>query len=173
MYRSSILLLSILLLIVSCDSNVVDTQSHEFSNQSWGLSDVQEFTMRPPDTLNKYDLFINMRNNQDYGYSNLWLITQIKFPLGKVLTDTLEYPMADPQGNFLGTSRGSGVVENKLWLKKGVRFAEPGDYILELRHSMRKNGQPDGVALLEGILDIGYSIESPDNAESAGENSEF
>lgn len=157
MKRLIFLLLSACLFI-SCDQNLVDSQSVSFSDAKWDLLQAPVFKFEPVDTVNSYDLFLHLRNNHDFEYSNLYLIAEMKFPQGKIVTDTLEYSMATPQGAFLGKGY-SDVYENKLWYKEAVRFRESGTYLLTLRHAMRKNGSIDGIAQLEGILDIGYSIE--------------
>jgi gliding motility-associated lipoprotein GldH len=72
--------------------------------------------------------------------------------------DTLEYEMAKPDGQWLGTGYGS-LKENKLWYKENVVFPSSGVYTLEISHAMRKNGQVDGIVELEGITDVGYLIE--------------
>ncbi|MGJ8683168.1 MAG: gliding motility lipoprotein GldH [Nonlabens sp.] len=156
--RITLLLLLSCLTLVSCDQNLVDSQSVAFNDAQWDLLEAPVFEIQPVDTINSYDMFLNLRNNHDYAYRNLFLIAEMKFPHGKIVTDTLEYEMATPQGAFLGTGY-SDVYENKLWYKEGVRFRESGTYQLTLRHAMRKNGSVDGIAQLEGILDIGYSIE--------------
>jgi len=156
--RATLLLILSCLSLVSCDQNLVDSQSVVFSNAQFNLLEAPVFEIEPVDTVNAYNMFLNLRNNHDYGYSNLYLITEMKFPQGKIVTDTLQYEMATPQGTFLGSGYGD-VYENKLWYKEGVRFRESGTYQLTLRHAMRKNGSVDGIAQLEGVLDIGYSIE--------------
>lgn len=156
--RISLLFLISCLTLVSCDSNLVDSQSVAFSDAQWDIREAPVFKVEPVDTVQAYDMFINMRNNHDFAYSNLFLIAEMKFPQGKIVTDTLEYEMATPQGKFLGSGSGN-VYENKLWYKEGVRFRESGTYLLTLRHVMRKNGSVDGIAQLDGVLDIGYSIE--------------
>ncbi len=158
----TVLMLFLMIVLVSCDQNLVDSQSFEFSNAKWPIDTAPIFEITPPDTLNSYDLFLNLRNSKEYAYSNLFLISEIKFPQGKIVTDTLEYKMATPQGNYLGSSRGS-VVENKLWLKEGVRFRESGTYQLTVRHIMRDARSVKGMTYLNGVLDIGYSIEKPMN----------
>lgn len=156
--RAVFLLLITCITLASCDQNLVDSQSASFSDAQWDLNEAPVFDIVPVDTVQTYDMFINLRNNQNFAYSNLYLITEMKFPQGKIVTDTLEYQMATPQGTFLGDGYGS-VYENKLWYKEGIRFRESGTYQLTLRHAMRKNGSVDGIAQLEGVLDIGYSIE--------------
>ena len=156
--RITLLLILSCLTLVSCDNNLVDSQSVAFSDAQWSLLEAPVFKIQPVDTVNTYDMFLHMRNNHNYAYSNLYLIAEMKFPQGKIVTDTLEYNMATPQGQFQGSGY-SDVYENKLWYKEGVRLRESGTYLLTLRHAMRKNGSVDGIAQLEGVLDIGYSIE--------------
>ena len=124
----------------------------------WAIDEPAVFEFEPIDTTTAVNLFVNLRNTDQYQFNNLYLISQIKFPHGKTVTDTLEYMMADAEGKFLGSGT-RDVYENKLWLKEGVRFRESGTYNLLLRHAMRKNGEVNGVANLEGVLDVGYSIE--------------
>lgn len=157
MKQAAVLLVAILLLS-SCDNNLVESDHMEFTSAGWPLDKPAVFNITPPDTLQAYDVFINLRNTGEYQFNNLYIISQIKFPFGKTITDTLEYQMTDPQGRFLGAGT-RDVFENKLWLKKGVRFRESGTYQLLLKQAMRKNGEVNGVPQLQGILDVGYSIE--------------
>lgn len=156
--KQAALILLFLILLCSCDSNLVLSDNQEFTGTGWAIDSPAIFKIDPPDTLQSYDLFINLRNTGEYEFNNLYLISQIKFPFGKTITDTLEYQMSDPQGRFLGAGT-RDVFENKLWLKKGVRFRESGTYQLLLKQAMRKNGEVNGVPELKGILDVGYSIE--------------
>jgi gliding motility-associated lipoprotein GldH len=57
-------------------------------------------------------------------------------------------------GNGLGS-----IKDNKLWYKEGVSFFENGEYKISIRHAVRNNGDVDGVTQLEGITDVGLSIE--------------
>src|SRR5690606_24464487 len=115
-----------------------------------------------PDTVNTYNLFINLRNNSDYQFSNLFLITQMNFPNGKVISDTLEYQMATPSGEWLGTGFGD-LKENKLWYKESIRFSEAGEYVIDIQHAMRQSGETEGIGELEGITDVGFRIEHTEN----------
>ena len=151
------LLLTAVLLIFSCDENVVDTNSSSFEKAAWPRDEKVNFKIEPVDTIHDYNIYVNMRNNKEYAYKNLWLITQMKFPQGKIVTDTLQYAMADAQGAFLGT--GKDVVENKLTYKKEFRFRESGTYQLTLQQAMRKSGDATPLQQLDGVLDVGYTIE--------------
>lgn len=147
------------ILLVSCDSNRVYDVYKSVPN-TWHKDSVVSFNVKPPDSTNAYNLFVNLRNTNDYKFSNLFLIVEMVFPHGKTVTDTLEYRMADPTGKLLGTGL-TDVKENKLWYKEQVIFSESGEYTLNIQHAMRENGKVNGVQELEGITDVGFRIETP------------
>lgn len=147
--------------MLSCDNNHV-FDSYQNLGKSWELDRAIQFNFTAPDSTNNYGLFINLRNNKDYRYNNLFLIAELNYPNGKTLIDTLEYQMAKPNGEFLGTGF-SDLKENKLWYKgfnEPFVFEELGDYQLKLKHAMRNNGEVEGVKHLEGITDLGFRIEA-------------
>ncbi len=147
------------LVLASCDSNrVFDT--YKSVPSSWHKDSIVSFKVSPPDSTNAYNLFVNLRNTNDYKFNNLFLIVEMVFPHGKTIKDTLEYRMSDPSGKLLGTGITS-VKENKLWYKEQVVFKETGEYIVNIQHAMRENGKVNGVIELEGITDVGFRIEKP------------
>jgi len=147
-------------LIIGCDEKRVFDEYQAV--QGWHKDSLVNFEIEELDSTQVYDLFINIRNNNQYAYSNLFLITKIHFPQGKVISDTLEYEMAKPSGEWLGDGFGD-IKENKLWYKENVNFPEPGSYRVSIEQAMRTNGEVDGIEELEGITDIGFRIEKNDN----------
>jgi gliding motility-associated lipoprotein GldH len=147
----------------SCDSNRVFDEYKSVPNQ-WHKDSIISFNVIPPDSTNNYNLFVNIRTTNDYKYNNLFLIVEMDYPNGKILKDTLEYKMADPDGKLLGTGF-TDVKENKLWYKGFERpfiFNESGEYKIKIQHAMRQNGQVNGIENLVGITDIGFRIEKPE-----------
>ena len=144
--------------MVSCDGKTVKSVYSPTQNGSWNKDSTIAFSFNELDTLQKYNMFINVRNDGTYPYSNLFLIAELQFPNGDMQRDTLEYEMSEADGKWLGTGYGS-LKENKLWYKENVVFPTSGVYKLEISHAMRKNGQVDGIVELEGITDVGYLIE--------------
>lgn len=140
----------------SCDQNRVFDEYKTVSNK-WHKDTIVSFKINPPDTINPYNIFVNLRNNNMYKYSNLFLIVSTNFPDGKVVKDTLEYRMAKPNGEFLGTGF-TDLKENKLWYKEHVIFEESGEYKFDIQQAMRENGKVDGIENLEGITDVGLRI---------------
>ena len=158
--NSLFIFLSCCAFFCSCDSNRIYDEYKSVPNQ-WHKDSIISFNVIPPDSINNYNLFVNLRNTNEYKYSNLFLIVEMDYPNGKIIKDTLEYKMADPSGKFLGTGF-TDVKENKLWYKgheKPFVFNETGEYKIKIQHAMRQNGQVNGIENLEGITDIGFRIE--------------
>ena len=86
----------------------------------------------------------------------------MNYPHGKTVKDTLEYKMAKPNGEFLGSGF-SSIKENKLWYKEGFVFSETGEYQIKIQHAMRENGKVNGIVDLEGITDVGFRVENINN----------
>ena len=145
-------------LLVSCDKTRIYDEYKSLPNE-WHKDSVVSFKLEAPDTLQNYNLFINLRNNSDYRYSNLYLITEINFPYGKVISDTLQYEMAKPSGEWLGTGFGE-VKESKLWYKENFRFPEAGEYTVNIQQAMRKRDSVKGIENLEGVTEVGFRIEN-------------
>ncbi|RMB59096.1 gliding motility lipoprotein GldH [Dokdonia sinensis] len=155
--RSFLGLIIVLAFSVSCDDASIYT-SYETLNGGWDKQEPVTFKLPELDSVASYNTFITMRVNHEYAYSNLFLITRMGYPNGKVETDTLEYKMAEPSGELLGKGIGD-IKENKLWYKEGVRFRESGTYTVTIEQAMRANGNVAADQKLKGITEIGLRIE--------------
>lgn len=144
--------------LVSCDSRRVFDEYKSVNSSGWELDNAVNFSFTVDDTLARRNLFINLRNNNDYQFSNLFLITKMHFPDKQQIVDTLEYEMADVSGKFLGQGF-SEIKENKLFYKEGIRFPKLGEYSVSIKQAMRKNGTIEGISALAGITDVGFRIE--------------
>ena len=150
----------LVLTMCSCDSDQV-FDKYESVEKRWHQDSLKVFQFDAPDTIHAYNLFVNIRNTNDYAYNNLYLIVEMQYPNGKVTNDTLQYKMAAPDGTLLGKGF-SGIKENKLWYKgheQPFKFTEEGNYKVSVQQAMRKNGNVNGEQLLEGITDVGFRIE--------------
>jgi gliding motility-associated lipoprotein GldH len=155
--RKSFAIIIISIGFIACSTDTVVSEMESIPN-GWSKDEPILFTIPKLDSVKLYNLFLTVRNNNEYAYNNLFLITKLNFPNGKVVTDTLEYKMANPDGTWLGNGVGA-IKESKLWCKESINFKEEGNYTLLVMHAMRNNGEVEGVTNLQGITDVGYSIE--------------
>lgn len=155
--RSFFCSIGVALLLISCDSNIVFSEYRSLNKGVWNKDNLLEFSFAEMDTVQRHDIFINIRNDNTFSYSNLFIIAALTTPEGQVTKDTLEYTMALPDGTWLGKGSGS-VKENKLWYKEDIVFPSTGVYTIEVSHAMRKNGTVSGIVGLEGITDVGIEV---------------
>ncbi len=152
------LIIGMVFVITSCDSNWVFDEYKALENNRWIQEEPIDFEFQIIDTISRNHLYINIRNNNEYSYSNLYLITHINFPDGKKVVDTLQYEMADKNGRFLGSGI-SEIKESRLFFKENSVFPVSGNYKVSIQQAMRKNGSIEGINELEGITDVGLRIE--------------
>ena len=145
-------------LFFSCEKNLVFDQFQKVDQNKWQKDSVINFVYEAKDTLSKNNIYVNLRNNKTYEYSNLFLIVGIDFPNNYQIIDTLEYEMTTPEGRFLGTCI-SDVLENKLEYKTNVNFPVSGNYTIHVQHAMRKSQEIEGLTYLNGVTDVGIKIE--------------
>lgn len=151
--------LIVVLALASCDSNRVFDKYKPVPN-TWNKENIISFDLNPNDSIQPFNLFVNLRNTNAYKFSNIFLIVDMVNPNGKIQKDTLEYKMAEPSGKLLGSGY-TDIKENKLWYKEGFIFKEAGNYTVRIQQAMRERGNVDGVVNLDGITDVGFRIEKP------------
>lgn len=155
---NSFLLFFVAFGLVSCDKSQVFDEYHTFED-GWKKSSIINFVFEQEASKKPYNLFINIRNNDSYEFSNLFLIVKMEEPDGLVKVDTLEYQMANPDGTLLGEGF-SDVKESKLWYKEKAIFPKKGKYKVSMQQAVRQTGKIKGVEKLDGITEIGFRIES-------------
>ncbi|HJS01565.1 MAG TPA: gliding motility lipoprotein GldH [Flavobacterium sp.] len=150
-------LIMIVILFFSCDEKRVFDEYKALSGK-WKKEDVIRFTFNQNDTINPYNLFLNIRNNNEYSFNNLFVIVTLKQPDSLVKIDTLEYAMANPDGSLMGEGF-SDVKESKLWYQENFVFKQKGNYTIEIQQALRETGSVTGVEELNGVTDVGFRIE--------------
>lgn len=156
--KNSVFLLLVVTLFFSCDKKRVFDE-YKSVGSAWHKDSIVTFNLPELDSTKKYNLFVNLRANNNYPFKNIFLIVAIERPNGFTKVDTLEYLMANPDGSLLGDGF-TDIKESKLFYKEKVRFR--GNYKVHLKQAVRENGKVPGVTALEGITDVGFRIEKID-----------
>lgn len=144
--------------MIACDEQRVFDAFKAVGISGWEKEDLVNFQFEISDTLAKNNLFIQLRNTNEYEYSNLFLITELQYPNGFHVIDTLEYKMTDVYGNWLGSGF-TDIKENKLFFKENFRFPVAGNYEINIQQAMRKRDQIEGIQIVKGVSDVGFRIE--------------
>jgi gliding motility-associated lipoprotein GldH len=142
-----------LILLFSCSRNSVFSDYRALKGAKWPQDSILRFDMTVPDSTKIYNLFLDVRNEGRYSFSNLWLFVKIIPPKGQIVNDTIELSLATPEGKWLGKGLGD-LYDMKYPYKQSTFFPSAGYYRFEVRQGMRTD---DGV--LRGIHDFGITLE--------------
>ena len=143
-------------MVISCDKKRVFDE-YKSVGKSWNKDSIVSFDLPKLDPKKQYNLFINIRDNNDFPFNNLFLIVSMEQPDKKTKVDTLEYQMANPDGSLLGDGF-TDVKESKLIFKERMKFTE-GEYKIHIKQAVRQTGKVTGVEKLDGITEVGFRIE--------------
>ena len=146
-----IILLGTMAVYSACNPNLVFEQYQPVKNRNWDKDSVLVFTIPVSDTTDNHNIYINVRNDIDYAYSNIWLFINIEQPNGTSLEDKFEITLADPAGKWLGKGFG-GLKTREVLFRRNVFFPMSGNYKITIQQGMRED-------VLTGISDVGVRIE--------------
>ncbi|MFM1744792.1 MAG: hypothetical protein RLZZ630_729 [Bacteroidota bacterium] len=141
----------VLILLASCDSSRLYEENKEIENNVWYANKPLQFQAQIPDSIQGYNVYINLRNASHYPFSNIFLFLNTTFPDGQIDRDTIEIMLASPEGKWLGDGLGD-IWDNRVLFKRNVRFLMKGEYRFEFTQAMRLDPLP-------GIMDAGIRIE--------------
>ncbi|ASE63412.1 gliding motility lipoprotein GldH [Chryseobacterium indologenes] len=122
-------------------------------DNKWNKKSEQKFNLEITDPQNPKNIIFVVRNNNNYPYSNIrFIVNFTNLQNKKKETDTLNYVLAKPNGEWLGTGFGD-TKETLFQYRLKYRFPAKGKYEIGLIQAMRNDNLP-------GIEDIGVKIET-------------
>jgi gliding motility-associated lipoprotein GldH len=140
-----------LMMISSCNSNIIYTESVAIPDNTWSLTNIPEFSFPVRDTDVRTNVYFTLRTGSLYPFRNIYFFVTASSPDGKSISDTLEYNLADEKGNWYGKGFGD-IKELNLPFKSNVFFPVKGTYKFKVQHGMR-------IGDLKGVYDLGLNIE--------------
>jgi gliding motility-associated lipoprotein GldH len=149
--RAFLLFSVILIMLSSCSHGVLYQKYTSIPNSEWDMKAPVTFKLNVTDTTSYYNVFVNVRNADNYAYSNLYLFIDITSPMHTKERDTLECILADPSGRWMGEGLGD-IWDNKILFKRNVRFPKSGEYDITYTQAMREDK-------LQMIMDVGLTVE--------------
>ena len=141
----------IALVLCSCDPNKIYESNVKIPDEGWLHTELARFEVEITDTITPCNIYINVRNNNNYKYMELWLFVGVYSSFGFDERDTVKIMLADHRGKWLGHGLGS-KFDTRYFFRKNVRFPAAGRYVFEYEQATRNK-------LLTGIDDIGLRIE--------------
>ena len=154
MMKHIIKYLMVLLIIMgmyACDPDRIYESNIKIPDKGWHRTDYARFEVEITDTVSPCHVYVNIRNNTNYKYMELWLFIDVYSPAGTVERDTAKIMLADHRGKWTGHGLGK-KFDTRMVFRQNVRFPVSGTYVFEYEQATRDE-------LLVGIDDIGLRIE--------------
>ncbi|MEC3878027.1 gliding motility lipoprotein GldH [Parapedobacter sp. 10938] len=139
------------MLIVSCTGTAVLDKNIAIADNTWHYDDQPQLTAHITDTVQRYDIYLNLRHTPGYRYSNIFLLVHQSGPSMQDTTERIELRLAESDGRWLGRSTGSMYAYQQL-IKENVHFPDTGLYHFTIEQNMRENP-------LHEVTDVGIRVE--------------
>lgn len=147
-----LLFLACSLFLGGCNrENTVFLTYQHIPEQSWDDNFALSFSPEINNVAIPYNLWIELRHDNDYPYRNIWFFVSISQNDSVLQKDTLQYILADDFGKWQG--RGcNAFYQQTLIYKHSYQFPDTGKYDIRVQHAMRDRE-------LKGVEDVGLRIE--------------
>lgn len=141
-----------LLLLCACKTTTIYQNTTTLADCTWPADSLLNFSFHIQDTAQPYDIYLVVKNTQDYPYQNLYITYHLEDTTKKLLNTALEnYTLFEAK---TGEPRGSGwgkVRTHELIILQEHHFLAPGLYTLKLAQFMRTEALP-------GLYAVGIKI---------------
>ena len=143
--------LALALMLTGCADEALLNQSQEMKKGEWVFDQPVKLGLDLSDTLNNYAYFIQLRHGGEYKYRNLIVYFKTFYPNNTYKVDTIDCPLAEPNGRWLGSGLGD-ILDNQILFKINQKFPLGGVYNFEIQHAMRSD-------TVHEIYDMGLLIK--------------
>lgn len=156
--KNKFLVFIVCTLLFSCSKKPYFEEYIKVDSTGWHTDSVGSFTIDIQDTNSSYIVYFNLRANDSYGYSNLYLFREIIREDHLEYRDTAQLTLADEYGKWLGKGIGELKTFSRIYRAQPLRFNAKGTYTFTFEQAMRDE-------LLMGIEDIGLTLYREENGK--------
>lgn len=156
-----LIFLVFIMAFTACNRGTLYETGNEFREQLWHKDSTLVFKPVVEDTSQVINIGFSLEHNNNYPYSNLWLFIDVESPDGKMQIDTIEYFLAEPDGQWIG--KGSDKERTLYWLyRRGVKLSSPGQLTFSVTQGMRRDELP-------GVKSFSLWIEKAEAPEDSSD----
>jgi gliding motility-associated lipoprotein GldH len=124
------------LFLSACDKKRIVDENKTIEGDAWYYKNLLPFDVLINDTSKYYNLYVNLRVDADYKYSNIFLMLHKTDVDKNKSKERIEFTLADETGQWLGNGLGD-VYDYQLLTYQKIKFNQTGNYHYELEQNMR------------------------------------
>lgn len=158
---AALLFVSLAAFFSSCDEKPYFEEYLSVDESGWLADSSASFQVEIEDTNSSYAIVFNLRANDNYPYSNLYLFRKIRSEKITEYADTAQIFLADAYGRWLGDGIGELKTFQRPYRREPLSFRKKGTYTFEFSQAMREKA-------LTGVEEVGltiYKIEDGQNKQ--------
>ena len=121
-----------------------------FPSHDWSSSETPSFTFEIEDTTSLYNIFLVLRHEDAYSYSNIWVKMHVKGPQDS-FDLRKEFILADNTTGWLGSGM-DDIFEHRIPFNETPTPLQKGKYVFTLKQDMREDP-------LHHIIQAGIRVE--------------
>lgn len=139
----------------SCGERILFEKYQKFETQSWNRFKILEFEIPVSDTINAFDIFMEIRHLPEFALQELKINLTIYMPSGEMRTADHLIEFTDQNGDRISQCLGD-LCDLSVPLREDFIFPEPGTYRIAIENKYPKIELP-------GILEAGLAIKRPES----------
>ena len=140
-----------MIVLEGCNHKTYYSEIKQLPHEKWAVDKPLYYKMTIEDSMQYYNMYIQLRNTTDFETQNFYVFMKTKYPDGHTEQDTLGFILCDKFGNWTGRGQGR-LKDNKFLFQPKVRFPYNGEYIFTVTQGMRTD-------VVEGIESFGIILE--------------
>jgi gliding motility-associated lipoprotein GldH len=136
-----IFICSVCFALSSCDKSRVMEENQQITAYKWAYTDAKTFTVNIQDTVQHYNLYVNLRHSFQFEWRNLWVKIQTTFPDGKSFDKRVNLVLSEADGHWNGDCLGENC-DIQVVIQQNAIFPQTGKYTFKISQDMRVNPLP-------------------------------
>lgn len=132
----SFLVIICMVIFSSCDPGRLYEENKNIEGKAWYYKNLIPFDMQVKDTTGFYNVYVNVRVDANYKYSNIFMWVHVLNPQRNADKRRIEIKLADERGKWLGSGLGD-LYDYQFPVLQKIKFPQSGFYRFELEQNMR------------------------------------
>jgi gliding motility-associated lipoprotein GldH len=140
--------------ISSCQTVDIYEKNVAVPNHEWNSAFKPTFNFTIKDTTTSYQLYVVLRHNEKYHWSNIWINLQAQMPGATPQSFKIEIPLANNEKGWLGSAM-DDIYEHRIPITidpEKFNFTNAGEYNFAVAHIMREDP-------LQNVMNVGLRVE--------------
>lgn len=134
MKKTTLFILPILMLLISCDSSVVFKEYKKFDDLVWKSDVIPEFVVDVTNDTMKYDIFLAFRYAQGFPVADMKVSVTESKPNGETEMYPVIFKVREDDGSYIGD--GSGDIWDIEYKFKDNVLLQKGQYTISLEQEI-------------------------------------